>query len=162
MMWNAIGISGKSANKLHINFLFNEFRSELASISPVISCNGGKLFTESNEQQIILKVNCLLRAISSEFESVRRIFALLLITFMDKNAFSHVNVISKWNITRANFRSSGKFKVVRSPEMNHIRNTRDWTEGTSFKLRFQYWICFEVNDFPLVRYWHFHILLFTK
>jgi len=28
---------------------------------------------------------------------------------MDKNAFSHVNVISKRNITRANFRSSGKF-----------------------------------------------------
>jgi len=23
--------------------------------------------------------------------------------------------------------------------MNHIRNTREWTEGKSFKLRFQYW-----------------------
>jgi len=29
---------------------------------------------------------------------------------MDKNAISHVNVISKRNITRANFRSSGKFR----------------------------------------------------
>jgi len=28
---------------------------------------------------------------------------------MDENTFSHVNVISKQNITRANFRSSGKF-----------------------------------------------------
>jgi len=33
--------------------------------------------------------------------------------------------------------------------MNHIRNTRDWTAGKSFKLRFQYRICFEVNDSPL-------------
>jgi len=56
MMLNAIGISGKSANKLHIYFLFNEFRSELASISPVISGNGGKLFTKSNEQQIIFRI----------------------------------------------------------------------------------------------------------
>ena len=32
--------------------------------------------------------------------------------------------------------------------MNHIRNTRDWTEEKSFKLRFQYLICFEMNDFP--------------
>jgi len=55
-MLNAIGISGKSANKLHIYLLFNEFRSELASISPVISCNGGKLFTESTEQQIIFQI----------------------------------------------------------------------------------------------------------
>jgi len=28
---------------------------------------------------------------------------------MDKNAFSHVNAISKRNITQANFRNSGKF-----------------------------------------------------
>ena len=112
-MLNAIGISGKSANRLHINFLFNEFRSELASISPVISGNGGKLFTESNEQQIILKVNCLLRAMSSEFESVRRVFALLLITFMDKNAFTHVNVISKRDITLSKFVVLGNFDVVR-------------------------------------------------
>ena len=55
-MLNAIGISGKSANKLHINLPFNEFRSELPSISPVISCNGGKLFTESNEHQIIFQI----------------------------------------------------------------------------------------------------------
>jgi len=34
--------------------------------------------------------------------------------------------------------------------MNHIRNTRDWTDGKSFKLLFKYLICFEVNDFPLV------------
>jgi len=112
-MLNAIGISGKSANKLHINFLCNKIRSELASISPVISGNGGKLFTESNEQQIILKVNCLLRAISSEFESVRRVFALLLITFMDKNAFTHVNVISKRDITLSKFVVLGNFDVVR-------------------------------------------------
>jgi len=97
-MLNAIGISGKSPNKLHIYLLFNEFRSGLASISPVISCNGGKLFTKSNEQQIIFK-----------FEWARRDFVLLFINFMDKNAVSHVNVISKRNITRANFHSSGKF-----------------------------------------------------
>jgi len=56
MMLNAIRISGKSANKLHIYLLFNEFRSELASISPVISCNGGKLFTESTGQEIIFQI----------------------------------------------------------------------------------------------------------
>jgi len=55
-MLNAIGISGKLANKLHIYLLFNEFRSELASISPVISGNGGKLFSESTEQQIIFQI----------------------------------------------------------------------------------------------------------
>jgi len=55
-MLNAIGISGKSANKLHIYLLFNEFHSELASISPVISCNGDKLFTESTEQQILFQI----------------------------------------------------------------------------------------------------------
>jgi len=55
-MLNAIGIFGKSANKLHIYLLFNEFRSELALIPPVISCNGGKLFTESTELQIILQI----------------------------------------------------------------------------------------------------------
>jgi len=35
-MLNANGISGKAANKLHIYLLFNEFRSELASILPVV------------------------------------------------------------------------------------------------------------------------------
>jgi len=54
-MLNSIGICDKSANKLHI-YLLNEFRSELASISPVISCNGGKLFTENTEQQIIFQI----------------------------------------------------------------------------------------------------------
>jgi len=34
-MVDAIGVSGKAANKLHIYLLLNEFRSELASISPV-------------------------------------------------------------------------------------------------------------------------------
>jgi len=34
-MLNANGISGKAANKFHIYLLFNEFRSELASISQV-------------------------------------------------------------------------------------------------------------------------------
>jgi len=43
-----------------------------------------------------------------------RDFALLFINFMDKNAFSHVNLISKRNITRANFRLVlGYFDVVR-------------------------------------------------
>jgi len=56
MMSNAIGISGKAANKLLIYLFFNMFRSELASISPVISCNGGKFFTESTEQQIIFQI----------------------------------------------------------------------------------------------------------
>jgi len=97
-MLNAIGKSGKSASELHIYLLFNEFRSELASISPVISCHGGKLFTESTEQQLIFQIG-----------SARRDFALLVINLMDKNAFLHVNVISKRNITRANFRRSGKF-----------------------------------------------------
>jgi len=55
-MLNAIGISGKSANKLHIYLVFNEFRSELVSISTVISCFGGKLFSESTEQQIIFQI----------------------------------------------------------------------------------------------------------
>ena len=55
-MLNAIGMSGKSANKLHIYLLFDEFRSELTSISPVISCNGDKSLTESNEHQIIFQI----------------------------------------------------------------------------------------------------------
>jgi len=55
-MLNSMGISGKSANKLRIYLLFNEFRSELASISLVISCNGGKLFTASTEQQMIFQI----------------------------------------------------------------------------------------------------------
>ena len=50
---------------------------------------------------------------SSEFESVRRVFALLLITFMDKNAFTHVNVISKRDITLSKFVVLGNFDVVR-------------------------------------------------
>jgi len=64
---------------------------------------------------------------------------------MDKNAFSHVNIISQRNITRANFRSSGKFwRGKDRQKWITSGNTRDWTEGKSFKLRCQYWICFEV------------------
>ena len=55
-MLSAVEISGKSANKLHVYLLFNDFRSELASISPGISYNGGKLFTESSELQIIFQI----------------------------------------------------------------------------------------------------------
>ena len=54
MMLNANGISGKAANKLHIYLLFNERRSELASISPIFLMFGGKFFTEGTEQQKIL------------------------------------------------------------------------------------------------------------
>ena len=98
MMLNAIGISGKSANKLRIYLLFNEFLSELASISPVISCNGGKLFTESTEQQIIFQIWTGKARLRFAFNQ-----------FRGQKCFLHVNVILKRNITRAHFRSSGKF-----------------------------------------------------
>jgi len=49
-MLNAIGKSGKSASELHIYLLFNEFRSELASISQLFH---------------VMEVNWLLRALSS-------------------------------------------------------------------------------------------------
>jgi len=69
-----------------------DIHSELASISPVFN---------------VMEVIFLLWALSNrsffKFQSVRRDIALLLINFMDKNAFSHVNVISKRNITLSKF-----------------------------------------------------------
>jgi len=48
---------------------------------------------------------------------------------MDKNAFSHVNAISKRNITQANFRNSGKF--------SHGKDRQKWitseTPGSGLK-----------------------------
>ena len=78
MMLNAIGISCKSANKLHIYLLYNEFRSELASISPVISRNGGKLFTDCTEQQIIFQIligKARLRFAFNQFHGQKCFFA---------------------------------------------------------------------------------------
>jgi len=48
---------------------------------------------------------------------------------MDKNAFSQVNVISKRNITRANFRSSGKFSHGKDLQ----KLIRSETPGTGLK-----------------------------
>jgi len=97
-MLSAVEISGKSANKLHVYLLFNNFRSELASISPGISYNGGKLFTESSELQIIFQIwigKARLRFAFNQFHGQKRFCA-------SERSF-------KRNITRANFRSSGKF-----------------------------------------------------
>jgi len=140
--------------KHQINFTFTDFlMSYVLSWLRFQQCFlmfGDKFFAESTEQQRILQIWIGKTRLSVPFNQFHRRKCF----FACERYFK-----TKYNSERL-FIVLGNFHVVRIPRNESHQKHQGWTEGKSFKLRFQYWICFEANDFHLVCYWHFHILLF--
>ena len=147
-MFNRSEIFGKAPNKLHIFLLFNE-TYEFVLILPVY---------------IRLEANFVTESCREFFKYEWVMICDLVLTF---NQFHRrkwlVSCVhrSKWNTHSERISFFWEiFKGFGSRDINHVRSTMDWTK--LIKLRFRYWICFELDAFHWPATWHFHYILLTK